>query len=244
VVIVFTYLFTALYACRLRPMLALLLGWTMGSPPALLSWVLAVRLRSLGVPLDWPTLLLVAWQLLPGLPLGLLVWKDEEPPLLAQYSLLVSSAACAWLFAAMDEWTLWLTLLFLVLWDLFAVLSPAGPINYILRLAQEWVYMGDRFDLPSGLSYTRENFTLGSGDLVFYACAFARGCMVGPATALGCLVAILVGFSLTAVAAMASDRPAVPALPIVVLLATAVYFASLLAAEDMLRDFARAGVML
>ena len=42
-------------------------------------------------------------------------------------------AALAWPIVSLPEWTLWLFLVELVLWDLIAVLTPCGPLQCLMR---------------------------------------------------------------------------------------------------------------
>lgn len=51
------------------------------------------------------------------------------PKWIAQGYLIASSVAVAWQLSYFDEWTAWTLLVMLALYDLFAVLSPCGPLK-------------------------------------------------------------------------------------------------------------------
>lgn len=123
---------------------------------------------------------------------------------------------------------MWFTLLLMVLWDVFAVLSRYGPIYFIMHIQQHWKYMGEPFELPKGLAFVTDYYTLGTGDLIFYGVLYGRAYMAGFYAGLACLLAILIGFACTAIYTLFSPTIVVPALPITVVIGTAVYFLSVL----------------
>lgn len=100
-------------------------------------------LRSLLQALNWLaldviTLVLVTWNFT---VLGMMAIFGLLAPTclwLQQFYLLHNSAILSVLIVhALPGWAPWLLLTFLVLWDLFAVLSPYGPLNLIIDLAEK-----------------------------------------------------------------------------------------------------------
>jgi hypothetical protein len=58
-------------------------------------------------------------------------------PMLAQAYLIVVSVVAAWGLSQTPEWTTWALLLFVAVYDILAVLCPGGPLNLLVRAAQE-----------------------------------------------------------------------------------------------------------
>ena len=48
-----------------------------------------------------------------------------------------------------------------VIWDLVAVLTPCGPLRYVMEMEQKRQHAGEAFDIPPGLVY--EGGTKGEG---------------------------------------------------------------------------------
>ncbi len=70
------------------------------------------------------------------------------PRLLNQAYLIVISICICYLLRYFPEWTGWILLVLLALWDLFAVLAPCGPLKALVKMASE------RQDPIPGLLYT------------------------------------------------------------------------------------------
>lgn len=61
----------------------------------------------------------------------------EAPLCVQQFYLIHNSAILAVLIVnSLPGWAPWMLLIFLVMWDLFAVLAPFGPLNLIINLAE------------------------------------------------------------------------------------------------------------
>lgn len=67
--------------------------------------------------------------------LGLFFWPS--PILLKQGYLVVVGVIVAYIFTLIPEWTTWVLLVFMALYDLFAVLAPGGPLKALVELAIE-----------------------------------------------------------------------------------------------------------
>ena len=58
------------------------------------------------------------------------------PPLLNKMYLIIISTLMAIFFTRLPEWTTWMILLTVAIYDLFAVLCPGGPLKLLVELAQ------------------------------------------------------------------------------------------------------------
>jgi presenilin 1 len=58
------------------------------------------------------------------------------PMSVTQGYLIATSVIVAWQLSYFDSWTAWLLLIMLALYDLFAVLSPCGPLKALVKLMQ------------------------------------------------------------------------------------------------------------
>ena len=141
--------------------------------------------------------------------------------------LLLQCVCISWLFTCMHEWTVWGTLILLVLWDLFAVLTPCGPLKYITDLQAKRALRGEEaFQLPPGLIYKTSLFHLGTGDLLFYGVVVGRAATQGFAVAASTALAVLAGMDVTIWVTLRSSKHALPALPIAIVLAFVLLFTS------------------
>jgi hypothetical protein len=62
---------------------------------------------------------------------------DGIPKIVTQGYLICTSVLLSWQLSRFDEWTTWSLLFFLALYDLFAVLSPCGPLKALVSLMQQ-----------------------------------------------------------------------------------------------------------
>jgi Presenilin len=60
--------------------------------------------------------------------------KGGVPSYITQAYLILCSVIVAWQLSNFDNWTAWSLLVFLALYDLFAVLSPCGPLKALVKL--------------------------------------------------------------------------------------------------------------
>jgi Presenilin len=68
--------------------------------------------------------------------LSIIAPQGAVPCYLTQCFLSATSIITAWHFAKFDPWTAWVLLILLALYDLFAVLSPYGPLRALVNLMQ------------------------------------------------------------------------------------------------------------
>ncbi|ETP45603.1 hypothetical protein F442_08010 [Phytophthora nicotianae P10297] len=64
-------------------------------------------------------------------------YQKGIPGILERGYLIATSVIVAWQLAQLPEWSIWMLLLLLGFWDLFAVLTPVGPLRCLVDLVQE-----------------------------------------------------------------------------------------------------------
>lgn len=111
--------------------------------------------RSHCINMDWITFAFVVWNFTIT---GLLAIFSTVPRLVNQGYLIVMSALMAFIFRKLPEWTTWTILGLLSLWDLFAVLTPWGPLRKLVEIAQ------DRGDPLPALVYDTNPHAVGRDD--------------------------------------------------------------------------------
>lgn len=108
--------------------------------------------ESLNYSLDIITLVIFMWNFI---IMGMMsIFGLYAPgPLIVQQMYLIHNASLMALVvaSALPGWAPWLLLVLLVIWDLFAVLAPYGPLNLIINLAEKRGVI----DMP-GLIYTTD----------------------------------------------------------------------------------------
>jgi presenilin 1 len=64
-------------------------------------------------------------------------YQKGTPPWLAQIYLVITSVIMAWQLGQFPEWSTWALVVVLAFYDLCAVLSPCGPLKWLVNLVQQ-----------------------------------------------------------------------------------------------------------
>jgi hypothetical protein len=214
-VVIFSYLFLFIFLTKNQFFLNLFCGVSFAVPSCLLTTALAFRLcHLLRLPLDLPSLLFILWNLFIGLPITILTTPSTSASSLHNGCILWTCLSISWLLFSLSEITIGLFVLLMILWDLFAVTHPLGPISLILSYKQQWLYMAETSpQLPHGLTYKTTFYELGTGDIIFLGVLIGRGCMTHEIfTTICCVSAVLMGVILACLHSIVMKKT-VPALP-------------------------------
>ena len=118
----------------------------------------------------------------------------------------------AWPFLSFDELSFVITLVCLLVWDIFAVRSALGPLRLISSKEPE--RMSDHHYPPGLLYETSSGACIGTGDLVFYSAASGRASMCGVAATFSASLGLLLGQFMNGTWSFVKGGDSVPALPL------------------------------
>ncbi|OUM61244.1 hypothetical protein PIROE2DRAFT_26603, partial [Piromyces sp. E2] len=86
------------------------------------------------IPIDILTTIFIIWNVV---VVGLVVVFWRGPLRIQQYYLVFVSSLMAYSLTQFNEWTTWIILVLLAIWDLVAVLCPFGPLRLLLKHSEE-----------------------------------------------------------------------------------------------------------
>lgn len=133
-IVVFTYLVVFLFRRGYTRVLGM---WVVCAVALIFSYVGGVYLfefsRTRCINLDWVSLTFGVWNFA---VVGLVSIFWSVPRFINQTFLIVMSALMAFIFRTLPGWATWTILVALVVWDLFAVLAPFGPLGMLVNEAK------------------------------------------------------------------------------------------------------------
>nr|XP_027203734.1 presenilin homolog isoform X1 [Dermatophagoides pteronyssinus] len=107
----------------------------------------------LDISIDVCTIGFLIWNLVVT---GLIIFFILKSPLLIKqiYLIYISLLVSNFIITLLSPSTAWILLIFLIVWDLIAVLTPCGPLNLMIKLIRERQLMNEKVYVPPVLIYS------------------------------------------------------------------------------------------
>jgi len=232
-ILVTTVAFVILYKFRC---LKVIYGWLITSSLMMLGmfggFFFFYLLDAYNSAFDWISMAVLLWNFS---TVGIVSIFWHAPTKVNQGYLIIISALLAIFFTRFPEWTTFAVLAIIAIYDIVAVLSPCGPLKYLVETAQQrqepipallynasvYIFMADQVEEPQ--KKRKKGVKLGLGDFIFYSVLIGRAAMFDMITVFTCFVAIITGLFLTLLL-LAIFRKALPALPLSIFLGLIFYF--------------------
>ncbi|KAL7719114.1 Presenilin [Entamoeba marina] len=242
-IVIVTFIFVLLFYFRC---MKIMIGWLLFSVTVLLLMFGGMIFRNMLIVfnsvVDWFTFIFL---LVNFAVLGVISIFYVSPMKLNQFFMITISVFMASFFSNLPEWTTWMVLISMAIYDLAAVLCPKGPLKILVNLAQERnepipalvystaVWMGmvnnetDEINTGDSNQFTLSSkkgrgIKLGLGDFVFYSVLVGRCALYDLTICFSASIAVISGLVGTLILLVKWNK-ALPALPISIFMGTAVY---------------------
>lgn len=150
-IIIVTAVLLGLYWCGC---MKVIMVWMMVAVTLLLSFYFYLAIGEfpelLNIPLDYIALAIAVINIV-GIGDLSIFWR--APPIITQFFLILISVLTSLIFLFLPDWTVWILLILLVIYDLCVVLCPGGLLNLLLKKSEE------RGDSIPALVYSAALFT-------------------------------------------------------------------------------------
>ncbi|CAO0791969.1 unnamed protein product [Mucor circinelloides] len=130
-----TFMFVLCFKYRLYKFLFFWLGLSVLSILGVTASALWIEMLNVyNMPMDYLTMLFCTWNVA---VVGVVAIFWKSPLWVQQVYLVLVSAATSISMLRMPPWTTWTVLIAVAIYDLFAVLCPAGPLRLLITMAEE-----------------------------------------------------------------------------------------------------------
>jgi hypothetical protein len=158
-------------------------------------------------------------------------WRHQQ---CRNWSVLGGAIVMTWPFLSFPQVTFWCSIAMIVVWDIFAVLSPCGPLGFIMARETRRAREGKPSGLPPSLIFDGGTFLLGTGDLLVYAAVLGRTLSFGWIASVAMASGLTGGLIATVGITLRSSK-VLPALPLAIVMGVGCCLLGLFCVEPWLR---------